>query len=267
MKQMLKSLMFVAMVLMFLRPPVYGGAVVYDPTNWAQNNITALQSVRQTINQATQITRQIQQIQNEMNMLINQGRMLAQLPTSLQNDIIHSIQGLETIIANARGIVLDYHGLQSQFDDLYRTADYGGWTGQQYRTSVERLSAETIDAANNAMEAQGLIADLDQDRLTLDSLLSASKSAEGQLGALQAANEIAGIMTTNLMRLETIMAESARVESVHIAGLEKTKQDSRARFQAGLETLRNLGTGTPTFTPINDQMFLNPIGPRQGDRE
>ena len=245
---------------------VQAGAVVYDPTNWIQNSISAIQSVQQTLHAATQVAQQITQIQNEINMLINQGKMLAQLPISLQNDIINSIRGLETIIANTRGIIMDYNGLQTQFDDLYRTSDYNGWSGVDYMNSVERLSAETLDAANNAMEAQGLVADLDQDRVALNSLLAASKNAEGQLGALQAANEIAAVMTTNLMRLEVIMSTSARAESTQIAAIEKAKQDSRARFMAGLEALRHLGEGAPTFTPVNDDKFLNPIGTRRGNQ-
>tara|TARA_R110002096_G_scaffold425908_3_gene635022 strand:- start:3805 stop:4608 length:804 start_codon:yes stop_codon:yes gene_type:complete len=245
---------------------VQAGAVVYDPTNWVQNSISAIQSVQQTLHAATQVAQQITQIQNEINMLINQGKMLAQLPTSLQSDIINSIRQLETLIANTRGIIMDYNGLQTQFDDLYRTDDYSGWSGADYMNSVDRLSAETIDAANNAMEAQGLIADLDQDRVALNSLLAASKSAQGQLGALQAANEISGIMTSNLMRLEVIMSESARAESTQIAALEKVKQDSRARFLMGLEALRRLGEGAPTFTPVNDDKFLNPIGTKRGSR-
>lgn len=247
--------------------PVRGGAVVYDPTNWVQNLVSAIQNVQQAVLEASQVAQQLTQIQNEVQMLINQGKMLAQLPTSLQSDIINSIRGLETLIANSRGLVMDYNGLQGQFDNLYKTDDYSGWTGEDYRNSVDALSQETIDAANNAMEAQGLVADLSDDRVALNSLLGSSKSAQGQLQALQAANEIAGIMITNLMRLETIIAESARAESIVIAANAKLKKDATARFLTGLNTLKNLGKGSPSFTPVNDEKFLNPIGPRRGDKK
>ena len=240
------------------------GAIVYDPTNWMQNFISAVQNVQQAIYEAQQISQQIMQIQNEVQMLVNQGKMLMQLPNSLQSDIINSIRDLEVLIANSRGLIMDYNGLQTQFDDIYRTADYSGWTGADYQNSATALSNETIDAANNAMEAQGLIADLDQDRMALDSLLGSSKTAQGQLQALQAANEIAGVMTINLMRLETIMAESARAETTHIAAITKAQQDANARFKAGLDALKELGMGTPTFTPVNDDKFLNPIGTKKG---
>ncbi|WP_417625280.1 hypothetical protein [Paremcibacter congregatus] len=241
-----------------------GGAVVYDPTNFIQNTISALQSIRSTILEAQQISQQIMQLQNEVQMIVNQGKMLAHLPTSLQSEIMNSFRSLETVMAGSRGIVQDYKGLQIQFDDLFTTPDYSGWKGADYQKSVEDLTKETLASANNAMEAQGLIADLSDDNMALDSLMSASKSASGQLAALQAANEISGLMTTNLMRLETIVASSAKVQTTHIAADAKLKQDNAAKWQASIEKLLATIAIDPSFTPVNDASYLNPIGTKKG---
>lgn len=242
----------------------HAGAVVYDPTNYVQNYISALQSVRQTVLEAQTVAQQIMQLRNEVQMIINQGLMLANLPTSLQNEIMNSFRSLETVMANSRGIVQDYNGLQSQFDDLFKTDDYTGWTGADYKNSVARLGQETLDAANNAMEAQGLIADLEADSVALDSLMTASKSAQGQLSALQAANEISGLMTQNLMRLETIVASSAKAQTTELAANAKLKQDNAAKWQASIDKLLNAVAIDPAFTPVNDDAYLNPIGTRRG---
>lgn len=244
--------------------PARGGAVVYDPTNYIQNTIAALQSVKTTMLEAQQISQQIMQLQNEVQMLVNQGKMLARLPTSLQSEIMTSFRSLETMLAGSRGIVQDYNGLQIQFDDLFTTPDYSGWKGADYRKSVEDLTQETLAAANNAMEAQGLIADLSDDNMALDSLMTASKTASGQLAALQAANEIAGLMTTNLMRLETIVASSAKAQTTHIAARAKLKQDNAAKWQASIDKLLATIAIDPAYTPVNDASYLNPIGKRKG---
>src|SRR3546814_10680522 len=51
------------------------GGIVYDPSNYAQNVLTAARTLQQ-------INNQIQQIQNQATSLINEARNLASLPVS-----------------------------------------------------------------------------------------------------------------------------------------------------------------------------------------
>ena len=55
--------------------PAYAqfGGIVYDPSNYSQNILTAARTLEQ-------INNQIRQLQNEAQMLINQARNLASLP-------------------------------------------------------------------------------------------------------------------------------------------------------------------------------------------
>lgn len=238
------------------------GSIVFDPSNFAKNSIASLQSIRQTIYQAQMVTQQIRQIQNEINMLANQGKMLTKLPTDLAGDLFSSIQQMENILGAARGLVLDYNTLQSQFDEAFRNEDYTGWSGTDYQASAGRLSQQTIDAVNDALMAQGLVADLSIDRLTLDQLLGASKSSVGQLQALQAANQISGLLVTQMMRMETVMAESAKAQVTYIASQTKGKQDSDAEIKAQVDAIRQ---PWPTPALVNDDRFLNPVGTRAGE--
>ena len=52
------------------------GDIVLDPTNLVQNTLTAVRTLEQ-------INNQIRQLQNEAQMLINQARNLASLPSSV----------------------------------------------------------------------------------------------------------------------------------------------------------------------------------------
>lgn len=251
---------------LFAAPVIAGpvGTIVFDPTNFGRNTITAAQAIQQTIRQATMVAQNIQQIQNQVQGLVNQGRMLAQLPQSIQQDIIGQVMQLENLMANARGIVMDYNQLQAQFDQVFATPNYQGWTGAQYAQSAQTIAQETLDAANNAMEAQGLVADLSQDRVALDTMLAASQGAQGQLGALQAANEISGLLVQNLMRLQTVVASSERAQTAHIAAQVRQGNDDEARWQQGTQQLQQTGQNVQ-FNPVNNPSFLNPIGLGQGN--
>ena len=68
--------------------PAYAqfGGIVYDPTNYAQNVLTAARSLQQ-------INNQIQQIQQQATSLINEARNLASLPLST----VHTLQQLSLI--------------------------------------------------------------------------------------------------------------------------------------------------------------------------
>ena len=67
--------------------PAYAqlGGIVYDPTNYAQNVLTAARSLQQ-------INNQIQQIQQQATSLINEARNLASLPLSTVSTLQQQIQ-------------------------------------------------------------------------------------------------------------------------------------------------------------------------------
>ncbi len=71
--------------------------IVFDPTNYAQNVLTAARELQQVNNQ-------IQQIENQTTSLINQARNLASLPYSLVSTITGQIQRTEQLLSQAKGI-------------------------------------------------------------------------------------------------------------------------------------------------------------------
>ena len=79
MRKKLAALMLTGAIALAPMQPAYAlfgvGDVVIDPTNLAQNILTAARTLEMINNQITQL-------QNEAQMLINQGRNLANLPHS-----------------------------------------------------------------------------------------------------------------------------------------------------------------------------------------
>jgi P-type conjugative transfer protein TrbJ len=64
--------------------------VVYDPTNYVQNVLSAARALEQ-------INNQIQSLQNEAQMLINQARNLASLPYSSLQQLQQSVQRTQAL--------------------------------------------------------------------------------------------------------------------------------------------------------------------------
>jgi multidrug resistance efflux pump len=60
--------------------PVRAQLLVFDPSNYSQNLLTAARSLQQIQNQITSR-------QNQAQMLINQAKQLEQLPTTVLNDV------------------------------------------------------------------------------------------------------------------------------------------------------------------------------------
>ncbi|MGA9486868.1 MAG: hypothetical protein WBV25_07325 [Methylocella sp.] len=70
-----------AMILaMAVVEPVPAQMLVFDPSNYSQNLLTAARSLQQ-------IQSQITSLQNQAQMLINQAKQLEQLPTTVLNDV------------------------------------------------------------------------------------------------------------------------------------------------------------------------------------
>ena len=80
-----------------LATPAQAQWVVFDPSNYAQNVLTAARSLQQ-------ITNQITSLQNQTQMLINQARNLASLPVSSLNQIEQSLQRTQTLLSQAQNI-------------------------------------------------------------------------------------------------------------------------------------------------------------------
>ena len=71
------------------------GRIVYDPTNYAQNLLTAARTLEQINNQITSL-------QNETQMLINQARNLTSLPYSSLQTLQQNVQRTQQLLSQAQ---------------------------------------------------------------------------------------------------------------------------------------------------------------------
>jgi len=82
-------------VMVSLTPtPALAWRIVYDPTNYSQNLLSAARALEQIQNQITSL-------QNEAQMLINQARNLTSLPTSLLSQIDGNFSQMQVLLRQA----------------------------------------------------------------------------------------------------------------------------------------------------------------------
>src|SRR3546814_7932153 len=84
------------------------GGIVYDPTNYAQNVLTAARSLQQ-------INNQIQSLQNEASSLINEAKNLASLPFSSLQQLQAQVRQTQQLLGPAQRIAYDVQQIEQAF--------------------------------------------------------------------------------------------------------------------------------------------------------
>jgi len=113
-----------------LNNPSSAQLAVFDPTNYAQNVLTAANTLRQINNQITSL-------QNEAQMLINQGKNLTSLPYSSLQSLQQSIGETQRLLNDAQRIAYDVRQIDQAFSTHYGPAN------------VSTSSASLIDGASH----------------------------------------------------------------------------------------------------------------------
>ena len=95
-------------------PPesVHADLLVFDPTNYAQNVLTAARELQQ-------INNEIQSLENQATMLINQAKNLASLPYSAVAQLEASIQRTEQLLTQAQRIAYSVTTIDQAFTQVY----------------------------------------------------------------------------------------------------------------------------------------------------
>ena len=90
--------------------PAYAqfGGIVYDPSNYSQNILTAARTLEQ-------INNQIRQLQNQATSLINEARNLQSLPLTMLAPLQQQIQQTQQLLARAQGDAASFDKVYEQY--------------------------------------------------------------------------------------------------------------------------------------------------------
>jgi P-type conjugative transfer protein TrbJ len=100
--------------------PAHAQWIVFDPTNYAQNILTAARELQQVNNE-------IQSLENQATSLINQARNLASLPYSSLAQLQQQITQTQQLLAQAQRIAYSVSTIDQAFTQTYPQA-YSGST-------------------------------------------------------------------------------------------------------------------------------------------
>ena len=206
--------------------PAYAqfGGIVYDPTNYAQNVLTAARSLQQ-------INNQIQQIQNQATSLINEARNLASLPFSSLQQLQQQVQRTQQLLGEAQRIAYDVQDIQQAFNGRYKGSALTGDHAQMVANANARWE-DSVGAFEDAMRVQaGVVGNIDGARTTMDNLVSASQSATGALQATQAGNQLLALQSQQLADLTAAVAAQGRAQTLQSARQAAEEAEGRERFR------------------------------------
>ncbi|MCK4141932.1 P-type conjugative transfer protein TrbJ [Ralstonia pseudosolanacearum] len=209
---------------------------VIDPTNLVQNTLTAIRTMEM-------INNQINQLQNEAQMLVNQGRNLASLPFNVVNRLRTNLATTERLIAQAKGLAFEVQGMNSEFARLYPEQYAATVSGDQMYQDAQQRWRNTLGGLQTAMQMQAQVSqNLTEDEGALTDLVSQSQSATGALQAMQATNQLLALQAK-----QSIQAQQLQLTQGRATALELARQ--AAAVERGREvTRRFLGTGA-SYTP------------------
>ncbi|MDB5581666.1 MAG: trbJ [Bradyrhizobium sp.] len=208
------------------------GGIVYDPTNYAQNVLTAARALQQINNQITSL-------QNQAQGLINQARNLTSLPTSALAGIKQSIDRTRALIAQAQQIAYNVQDIDRVFAARYPSGSLAGTSSGQLVTDAETRWHDAVGGFQDSLRTQAtIVGNIDDTRAQLDTLVTASQNATGALQAVQAGNQLTALQTRQLADLTAAIAAQARASSLAAA---RTAADEA---QGKEQTRRFLTPGT-----------------------
>jgi len=217
------------------------GGIVFDPSNYAQNILTAAHTLQQ-------INNQIKQLENQATSLINQAKNLATLPTSVLSPLLGQIKQTQALLAQAQKIAYSVDQIQTAFTNQYKSVNMSA-SNQALVNDAQTRWATSVAGFEDALKVQaGVVGNLDGARTSVETLVTASQNATGALQAAQAGNQLLALQSQQIIDLTAAVAAQGRAQSLDAAGAAAAK----AQAQEQLRRFLTPGTG---YVPGNVTMF------------
>ena len=239
---MIRTALAAALVLIVAIPPAKAQWIVFDPTNYAQNALTAARELQQVDNG-------ILGLQNQAAMLVNQARNLASLPYSSLGVLAQSSSETELLLSEAQQIGYSTGAIDQAFTETYPQTYASSVSSPQMIADAQTRWQNARAGFQDAMRVQaGAVQNLGGASTQTDALLASSQAAAGALQAAQSGNQLIAVQATELADLTAVMASLARAQSLDGA----KRLESQAQAQQQLQSFLNYGAG---YQPGAAQMF------------
>jgi P-type conjugative transfer protein TrbJ len=214
----------------------FGSGIVFDPSNYAQNVLTATRALQQ-------INNQIQGLQNQAMMLQNMANELRHLNFSSLAQMTGSLTQINALLNQASGIAFNLSATQAALAQNFPRSYDAALTGNQLVASAETNWNNTMSAFRQTMQVQSqVVANIQSDQGLLSDLVTQSQGAVGNLQAEQATNQLLVLSAKQQFQLEAMIAAQYRADALDRARQAQTEE------QARLATKAFIGSGN-AYTP------------------
>ena len=221
-----RTCMWMMVVSLLAAPPVIAGGggfgtIVFDPSNFGKNSITAAQTIEQTLKQAQMVANQLQQI----NMQI---RNLANIPNGIWSNVMSQLGALTSVVQQGQALAYTL----SNLDTVFRLRYPGYIPPTNYPQQYKQWSEGTLDGIRGALRAANLQSNqFATESAVLDQLKTMSNNATGRMQALQVGNMIAMQQVQQTQKLRQLFMAQMQAENGYLA----TKQQDEAASKAAAD--------------------------------
>jgi P-type conjugative transfer protein TrbJ len=210
--------------------PVPGEAlIVFDPKNYVENVLSAARALEQINNQVTSLA-------NEAQMLINQAKNLASLPTSVLDQIEGNFAEMKGLLGEAEQLAYSVDQIEEQFSATFEDFATDKTSAELIEGAQQRWQ-ESLSAFEHSLKAGAVaVGNIEGTEAQTSTLVAASKSAVGILQATHAGNELLAVQARQFSDLTAMLAAQGRADALEEARQAAAQEQAReqfGRFMAG----------------------------------
>lgn len=204
--------------------PASAQVIVYDPSNFSQNVLTAARELQQ-------INNQIQMLTNQAQSLVNQGRNLASLPMSTLAQLQSTIARTQSLLSQAQNISFNVQQIQTAYSSSYGAAPTTGSNATLFAAAQTRWQ-NSVGAFEDSLKVQaGVVGNISSNSSAMTSLVTASQSASGALQAAQAGNQLLALQSQQLSDLVAVLAAKGRADALEQARVTATESQGAQQYK------------------------------------
>jgi len=215
----------VALTLSIASPPTSAQLVVFDPSNFGKNVLTAARELQQVNNQ-------IQMLTNQATSLVNQARNLANLPMSTLTRLQSSIAQTQSLLSQAQNIAFNVQRIQQAWSTSYGAAAGTGSTTTMV-TNAQTRWQNSVAAFEDSLKIQaGVVGNIPTHSSAMTSLVSASQNATGALQAAQAGNQLLALQSREISDLVAVLSAKSRADALEQARSASAEAQGQQQYKA-----------------------------------
>ena len=212
----------------------WAGIPVLDPTNLAQNTITAVQSLRQAENQ-------IKQMERELEYTTRQLQSLKELGWNDPYALQRHLEFFQSLKNRSDTLTYNYKNLDSNFRRLYSTKD------KPIDKRLDDWSQQTETSIQASMKSHGAVDDSKKKMETVSSLIEKQRRAQGDLAAIQVLGELMAIQSRQLEELKTIITLDSRAKQ---SRMMEDKSIEKARVEQSRHLMKDFNKPMKAKRPM-----------------